>query len=145
MEPTILRCEHESRLPEIAKSVADIISGQNVIAIRGQMGAGKTTLIRHLCEALNVVDTVSSPTFSLVNEYRTAGGKTIFHFDFYRIKNLAEALDMGVDEYLGSGDLCLIEWPEMIEPLLNKHYTTIEIAIKDGARIFTISLPDFAG
>ncbi|GHA53178.1 hypothetical protein GCM10007389_00390 [Pontibacter akesuensis] len=99
----------------------------------GQMGAGKTTLIKELCRQLGVQENVSSPTFALVNEYEGAAGKLIYHFDFYRIQEEREALDIGVLEYLESGKLCLIEWPSMIPNLLPEHYLLLELEVgEDG-------------
>lgn len=92
--------------------------GRGVVAFFGAMGAGKTTLIREICTQLGVADNVTSPTFALVNHYRSGRGDNIFHFDFYRIEKLDEAYDLGYDEYFDSGALCLVEWPEKIEPLL---------------------------
>lgn len=86
--------------------------------IEGVMGAGKTTLVQHLCRQLGVRDEVSSPTFSLVNEYKTSSGQRICHFDFYRIKSIEEVYDMGYEEYFYSGDICIIEWPGKIKELL---------------------------
>jgi tRNA threonylcarbamoyladenosine biosynthesis protein TsaE len=85
---------------------------------RGEMGAGKTTLIKSICQQLQVKDEISSPTFSLVNEYHTANGKKVFHFDFYRIKSIEEVYDMGYEDYFYSNQICLIEWPEKIEEIL---------------------------
>ncbi|WP_068839898.1 tRNA (adenosine(37)-N6)-threonylcarbamoyltransferase complex ATPase subunit type 1 TsaE [Pontibacter akesuensis] len=104
-----------------------------VILFEGQMGAGKTTLIKELCRQLGVQENVSSPTFALVNEYEGAAGKLIYHFDFYRIQEEREALDIGVLEYLESGKLCLIEWPSMIPNLLPEHYLLLELEVgEDG-------------
>src|SRR3984885_8559953 len=94
------------------------------------MGAGKTTLIKALCESLGTAEPVTSPTFSIVNEYEGAGNK-IFHFDFYRLKNETEALDMGYEEYFYSGAYCFIEWPEKIPNLLPEHYISIRIEVTD--------------
>ncbi|MDR0688014.1 MAG: tRNA (adenosine(37)-N6)-threonylcarbamoyltransferase complex ATPase subunit type 1 TsaE [Prevotellaceae bacterium] len=94
------------------------VGERRALAFYGAMGAGKTTLIRELCRALGVTDNVTSPTFALINEYRTASSEKVFHFDFYRIKKLEEAYDIGCDEYFGSGCLCLVEWPELVEELL---------------------------
>ena len=99
----------------------------DVIAFFGSMGAGKTTLIKDLCHRMGVTDEVNSPTFAIVNEYVTEEGESIYHFDFYRIKKLEEAYDIGYDNYFDSGNLCLIEWPEMIEPLLPERYIRVEI------------------
>ena len=90
----------------------------HVVAFFGQMGAGKTTLIKSICQLSGVVDTVASPTFSLVNEYQTHSQKTIYHFDFYRINDIQEVYDMGIEEYVYRGDLCLMEWPELIAEIL---------------------------
>ena len=91
---------------------------EKVFAFYGAMGAGKTTFIKALCEELGVEETITSPTFAIINEYRDGGGNSIFHFDFYRINKLEEAFDFGYEDYFYSGNLCFIEWPERIEPLL---------------------------
>ncbi|RTQ52516.1 tRNA (adenosine(37)-N6)-threonylcarbamoyltransferase complex ATPase subunit type 1 TsaE [Hymenobacter gummosus] len=107
-------------LPEAAQQLKAAIEAADcaIVLLEGEMGAGKTTLTRALCAALGVHDEVSSPTFSLVNEYRSAQGRPIYHFDFYRIDSVDEALRIGAPEYFDSGYLCLIEWPSRIEPLL---------------------------
>jgi len=102
----------------------------DVIAFYGSMGAGKTTLIKNLCHRMGVTDEVNSPTFAIVNEYVTEEGESVYHFDFYRIKKLEEAYDIGYENYFYSGNLCLIEWPEMIEPLLPEKY--IRVGIQHG-------------
>ncbi len=89
-----------------------------VVAFYAQMGVGKTTFIKELCQVMGVVDTINSPTFAIVNEYSTDQNELLYHFDFYRIKQIQEAVDFGADEYFYSGNTCLIEWPELIEPLL---------------------------
>jgi tRNA threonylcarbamoyladenosine biosynthesis protein TsaE len=120
------------------QSVAQKIIAKNpekVILFHGQMGAGKTTLIKALAKELGVNDATSSPTFSLVNEYKTANGDLLYHFDVYRLKTESEALDFGIDEYLYSGNWCFIEWPEKIPNLLPDKYSEITIAItSDGKR-----------
>ena len=98
-----------------------------VILVNGEMGAGKTTIIKALCKALNSPDVVSSPTFSLINEYRTAHDKPLYHFDCYRIENEEEAYDFGAEEYLHSGYLCFIEWSENIASLLPEECNTLMI------------------
>lgn len=104
-------------LSDIASEI--IASAKNkTLLFYGQMGVGKTTLIKEICKKLEVTDTISSPTFSLVNEYQTLKNEKVFHFDFYRITNEEEALDMGIEEYFDQNDWCLIEWPENIENLL---------------------------
>jgi tRNA threonylcarbamoyladenosine biosynthesis protein TsaE len=105
------------------------------------MGAGKTTLIKEVCKLLNVTDGVSSPTYSLVNEYASQNGKPVFHFDFYRINSVEEAVDMGAVEYFDSGNVCLIEWPEKVEILLPYSVLLVNIDIQDNNRIITLSTP----
>jgi tRNA threonylcarbamoyladenosine biosynthesis protein TsaE len=103
------------------------------------MGVGKTTLIKAICSELQVVDTVTSPTFALVNEYRTRAGQSICHFDLYRIDDIAEVYDLGYEEYFYSGSLCLIEWPEIIEKLLPDKVLRLQIRVlNDGRREITI-------
>jgi tRNA threonylcarbamoyladenosine biosynthesis protein TsaE len=98
----------------------------------GRMGAGKTTLSKALCSSLKVIDIVQSPTFSLVNEYETESGKTVYHFDFYRITKAEEALNIGIEEYFYSGNQCLIEWPENISELIPDEYLKIEIEVEQN-------------
>jgi tRNA threonylcarbamoyladenosine biosynthesis protein TsaE len=112
-----------------AREIIDYAADIRVWLFEGEMGAGKTTLIKEICRMMKVEDHVSSPTYSLVNEYRTEDGKTVYHFDFYRIKHQNEALDIGADEYFYSGDLCMIEWPSMIPDLLPQEYLQIDINI----------------
>ena len=103
-----------------------------VFAFNGQMGAGKTTFIKALCEALGVSETVTSPTFAIVNEYRAdETGELIYHFDFYRIKKLDEAYDMGCEDYFYSGAVCFIEWPELVEDLLPGNTVWVDIRLND--------------
>ena len=104
----------------------------DIIAFYGPMGAGKTTLIKNLCHKLGVTDEVNSPTFALVNEYPTPIECSIFHFDFYRIKKLEEVYDIGYEDYFYSGHLCLLEWPELIDPLMPDHFIKVEIALGDS-------------
>lgn len=107
-----------SQLPAAAQELLRLFGAEKVVAFEGEMGSGKTTIIKALCDCLGVKDNVSSPTFSIVNEYFTENGETIYHFDFYRLKSLREALDIGVEEYFYSGAYCFIEWPEKIGELL---------------------------
>ena len=102
-----------------------------VVYLQGELGAGKTTLIREIVARLGADDTVTSPTFAIVNQYTTREGKNIYHFDFYRINRLEEAYDFGYEEYFYSGDLCLVEWPEKIEELLPEEVMTVRIAVGD--------------
>lgn len=104
---------------QAAEALLEFTGKEGVLAFYGPMGVGKTTFIKELCRVLGVEDTVNSPSFALVNEYQTAAETPVYHFDFYRIKNIAEAVDMGAEEYFYTpGALCLIEWPERIEPML---------------------------
>jgi tRNA threonylcarbamoyladenosine biosynthesis protein TsaE len=115
----------------IATEILDFVKNQRILAINGKMGAGKTTLIKTLCNALGVEETVASPTFSLVNEYTDVKGNSVFHFDFYRIKKLEEVYDIGYEEYFYSGHYCFIEWPEMISELLPEDHVKIQIEVND--------------
>ena len=111
---------------------------EDVILLEGEMGAGKTTLIKAICTSLGVEDEVSSPTYSLVNEYYSPRAGTIYHFDLYRIEDETEALDMGIEEYLYSGNLCLIEWPEKISNLLPNECAVVKVQVAEGKRIFEL-------
>ena len=124
-------------LERAAKAFLEAIGGNTLIAFYAPMGAGKTTFTTALCKAMGVQeDAVSSPTFAIVNEYRGGLGQPIFHFDFYRIENPAEALDIGLYDYLDSGCLCLMEWPENIEGLLPEETLRISISVQpDGSRL----------
>lgn len=121
---------------ESAREFIKLIGEHTVFAFYGKMGAGKTTFIKALCQELGVSDTVTSPTFSLVNEYRSdETGELIYHFDFYRIKKLEEVYDMGYEDYFYSGALCFIEWPELIEELLPQDVVKVTIEEEtDGIR-----------
>lgn len=125
-------------LETVASKVIDMAKGATIIVFRGDLGAGKTTLIKNICKLLNVKDEVNSPTFSLVNEYHRESGVTVFHFDFYRIEEEAEAFDMGCEDYFYSSNLCLIEWPEKIENLLPKDRVEVEINLNEENRTFNI-------
>ncbi|MBC7914324.1 MAG: tRNA (adenosine(37)-N6)-threonylcarbamoyltransferase complex ATPase subunit type 1 TsaE [Pyrinomonadaceae bacterium] len=113
-----------TELPQAAKALLNFAGDHRIFLFYGEMGAGKTTFIKSLCEMLGVVDAVSSPTFSIVNEYVTET-ETIFHFDFYRIKKETEALDLGYEDYLYSGNYCFIEWPEKVPNLLPEKYVEV--------------------
>jgi tRNA threonylcarbamoyladenosine biosynthesis protein TsaE len=125
----------ESELFEVAKELLDFADSQKIFCLFGEMGAGKTTFVKALCKALGVLDLVSSPTFSIVNEHATEKGEAVFHFDFYRIRNLEEAYDIGYENYFFSGDYCFIEWPEKIESLLNFPKADIFITSEMGTRL----------
>ena len=111
----------------------------NIFAFFGPMGAGKTTFIKALCNALEVTDDVNSPTFTIVNEYTAGKGFPVYHFDFYRINKISEAYDIGIDEYFGAEGLCLIEWPEKIEEILPEECFRVTVSVnEDGTRNITI-------
>ncbi len=116
---------------------SQLVEGKNVVTFIGQMGAGKTTLIKQICQSLGTADVVNSPTFAIVNVYEYGKGE-IYHFDCYRLKNIEEALDFGAEEYINSGELCLIEWPEVISRLLPEDTRTIRIEDAGGKRIVTV-------
>ncbi len=118
-----------SQLPGVAQAILEELNGRNIVLFRAEMGAGKTTLIREIVAQRGSTDSVSSPTFAIVNEYRDGKNEAIFHFDMYRISKIEEALDFGCEEYLSSGDLCLIEWPELIEDLLPQDAMMVEILV----------------
>lgn len=125
-------------LPTAAAKVRDFAGDQKIFLFYGDLGAGKTTFIKSLCAELGVKEPVTSPTFSIVNEY-VAGANKIFHFDFYRLKNQNEALDMGYEEYFYSGAYCFIEWPEKIPDLIPPHYLKVEInALPNQSRQLTV-------
>ena len=111
----------------------------NIFAFFGPMGAGKTTFIKAICNALEVTDDVNSPTFTIVNEYRAGKGFPVYHFDFYRINKISEAYDIGIDEYFGAEGLCLIEWPEKIEEILPEECFKVTVSVnEDGTRNISI-------
>lgn len=133
----IIEIESLNELDSVAQAVLDALDGRTVVAFDAPMGAGKTTLISRIAALLGADDAVTSPTFAIVNQYE--GSRTIYHFDMYRIERVEEALDFGSEEYLSSGELCLVEWPEKIEPLLPDDTMVVKIEIiSDTARRFVI-------
>ncbi len=124
-------------LPQAAKQLLDFAGERKGFAFFGEMGSGKTTFIKAICEELGVKGAMSSPTFALINEYITAKDDLIYHFDFYRIKNEMEAIDLGVEEYFYSGHYCLVEWPEKILNLLPKEIVRVSIEVKNELRNLT--------
>ena len=119
----------------VAHQFVEAIGNRTHIAFDGEMGAGKTTFIKAVCDELGVIDIVNSPTFSIVNDYATADGRHIYHFDFYRLKSPQEALDFGIEEYFASNSLCLMEWPEEIGTLLPDDALKVTITVgADGNR-----------
>ena len=132
-----IRINSLDELHEAARQMVQAMGEHTVFAFYGKMGAGKTTLIKALCDVLGVSDMVNSPTFSLVNEYRSdTTGELIYHFDFYRIKKIEEVYDMGYEEYFYNNSICFIEWPELIEDLLPENATKVTIEEQeDGSRV----------
>ena len=125
-------------LPSAAPKILEYAGSNKIFLFYGDMGAGKTTLIKSLCAELGVTDEVTSPTFSIVNEY-AGTNSPVYHFDFYRLKDQEEALDMGYEEYFFSDNYCFIEWPEKIAGLIPEHYTGIRIAVaENGVRQITV-------
>lgn len=123
-----------SEINNAAREVLAAGKGYTIWLFQGEMGAGKTTFIKAICKELNVVEQVSSPTFSIVNEYETQSGSVVYHFDFYRLKSESEAQDIGVDEYFYSGNLCLIEWPEKISSILPDKFLLIRLEEQPGQK-----------
>ena len=133
----IIEIKSLDELDMVAQMVLNSLEGRTVVALDAPMGAGKTTLISRIAERLGAEDDVTSPTFAIVNEY--VGQRVIYHFDMYRIERVEEALDFGCEEYISSGELCLIEWPEKIEPLLPEDTMVVKIEIlSDTERRFII-------
>lgn len=133
-----------SSLNDIQRAAYEFLAAvdvNRVFAFYGAMGAGKTTFVKALCQELGVGDVVNSPTFAIVNEYHSdVLGTPVFHFDFYRIKRLEEAYDIGIDDYFYSGAPCFVEWPEMVEPLLPDDAVRVDIEeLPDGRRLLTLA------
>ncbi len=125
-----------SALQDAAKQLLTSFPDERIFAFYGAMGAGKTTFIKALCRSLGSRDNITSPTFALINEYSADEGAVIYHFDFYRIKKLEEAYDLGYEDYIYSGNYCFIEWPEMIDSLLPEGIVEVRITeVEKGARL----------
>ena len=131
-----IKIDSLENIHEAAKQFISNMGEASVFAFYGKMGAGKTTFIKAVCECLGVEDVITSPTFAIVNEYTANNDTPIYHFDFYRIKKLEEVYDMGYEEYFYSGNLCLLEWPELIEGILPEDVTKVTITEQeDGTRL----------
>lgn len=131
-----IKIQSLEEIHETARTFIREMGDNTVFAFYGKMGAGKTTFIKAVCECLGVEDVINSPTFAIVNEYRSETGELIYHFDFYRIKKLEEVYDMGYEDYFYSGALCFIEWPELIEEVLPGNAVKVEIEeAEDGSRV----------
>lgn len=125
-------------ISDAARQFVDAMGDRTVFAFYGSMGAGKTTFIKAICEQLGVTDVINSPTFAIVNEYLSGEDEPIYHFDFYRIKREQEVLDIGYEDYVYSGNVCFMEWPELIEDLLPEDAVRIKIEEQpDGTRLVT--------
>ncbi|MBE9481894.1 MAG: tRNA (adenosine(37)-N6)-threonylcarbamoyltransferase complex ATPase subunit type 1 TsaE [Bacteroidetes bacterium] len=125
-------CKSVDNLDKVAIKLLNTYPDIRIFAFYGKMGSGKTTFIKSLCKISGVTDIVNSPTFSIINEYKTDGGDSIFHFDFYRIKKQEEVLDIGYEDYFFSGSYCFIEWPEKVENLLPEN--TVRVIIEEGSK-----------
>jgi tRNA threonylcarbamoyladenosine biosynthesis protein TsaE len=132
-----LKIKTIDELDGVAKKILGTHPGDKIFTFRGSMGAGKTTLIKAICKQLGVVDNTSSPTFSIINEYKTDKGQKIYHFDLYRIKNTEEVYDIGYEDYLYSGSYCFIEWPEKIPELIPDTAVAVSITVNGSERVIT--------
>lgn len=133
-----LQIKNLDEIYTVAKEFVNALGNRTVVAFYGKMGVGKTTFIKAVCEELGVTDVINSPTFAIVNEYLSGEGQPVYHFDFYRIRRSEEVLDIGFYEYIDSGCLCLMEWPELIEDLLPEETVRVKITENaDGTRTLT--------
>ena len=127
-----------SELERAATSLLELINDKTIVCFYAEMGVGKTTLIKEICKKLGVEDVLSSPTFSIINEYLTDNDESVYHFDFYRIEKEEEAFDIGYEEYFYQGNLCLIEWPEKISSIIPKNIIKVQITRNNEQRIIEI-------
>ena len=128
----LIRIPDLSSINDAARELINTFPDKRIFAFYGEMGAGKTTLIKALCRVLQVTDVTSSPSFGLIYEYRTRGSDSVYHFDFYRIEHLEEAYDIGYEEYIDSGQYCFIEWPEKIASLLPPETVNVDLQIVEN-------------
>jgi len=131
----VWKIKEETELESVIEELLPEIKLSRKVIFKGDLGAGKTTFIKTLCVKLGVIDTVNSPTYAIINSYETVNGEAIYHYDFYRVKNEREALDLGIEEQFDSSDFCFIEWPEKIENFLPVNHVTISISVEDDYRI----------
>ena len=140
MKEHVIKINRLEEYPAAAKEFIKEMGEERIFAFYGSMGTGKTTFIKSICEEMGVTDAINSPTFAIVNEYKGGKGETIFHFDFYRIKSLAEVYNMGYEVYLYSDAICFMEWPELVEELLPADCIRVDIEEnEDGTRTVTIT------
>jgi len=133
-------CGSLEELDRVVEEILDFSGDCQLWLLEGDLGSGKTTLVKRVCQSKGVADTVTSPTFSIVNEYQTGFGETLYHFDFFRIRDLQEAMALGLEEYLDSGFLCLIEWPSLIRELIPDTHLQIQIEVgPDDSRTFFLT------
>jgi tRNA threonylcarbamoyladenosine biosynthesis protein TsaE len=131
--------KNKRELHSVARKILKQFQEERIFAFYGAMGSGKTTIIKAICEVLGAVDIVSSPTFTLVNEYKTAKGESLYHIDFYRIRKTEEVFDFGIEEYLSAGNYCFMEWPELVEGILPARMIRIKINVgKNEERILDL-------
>jgi tRNA threonylcarbamoyladenosine biosynthesis protein TsaE len=135
-----IRIKNKTHLQSAARKFLDYAANKRIFAFYGSMGAGKTTFIKCVCKVLGAVDIVSSPTFTLINEYSTDKGEALYHIDFYRIKKCEEVFDFGIEEYFSSGSYCFIEWPEMVEEILPEETVKVRITVEDNEERFLVIL-----
>ena len=132
-----------NQLRHLASKIIEAAGDRTIWLFDGEMGAGKTTLIQALCAEKGVTDDVTSPTYSIINEYVTSENQLVYHFDFFRLNDVAEALDIGCDEYFHSGDICFIEWPSRVSPILPNRSIIINIEVnQQGHRLITVKKND---
>jgi len=135
-----IKIENKNSVRSAAKQFVNLMGDDKVFAFHGAMGAGKTTFIKALCEELGVTETITSPTFAIINEYKDREGSSIYHFDFYRINKLEEVFDFGYEDYFYSGNVCFIEWPEIVESILPENSIRVSIEEQeDGIRILELN------
>ena len=134
----IFYAKKAQELNEIAKAIVEVFENEKKFVFFGEMGVGKTTLIKYICKVLNVQDVVTSPTFSVVNQYRNKDGNTLYHFDLYRIENQEELFDLGLEEYIYSDNYCFIEWPEKAEGLLSDNFVQVQMIKNKEYRIIKV-------
>jgi tRNA threonylcarbamoyladenosine biosynthesis protein TsaE len=128
----VIEIKDRKHLETSVRQLLKLSGGRKIFAFYGAMGAGKTTIIKAICHVLGAVDTVSSPTFTLVNEYRTESGDPLYHIDFYRIRKKEEVFDFGIEEYLSGDDWCFMEWPELVEDILPADMVKVRITVGDS-------------